>query len=930
MKFKKLLASITAVALATSTMAFSAFAESVAPSDTNCNGATGTSHTWQNGTCTVCSKTCDHTSESATWTKTATTHKEVYDTCGGEKTAQANHTWDASTGKCTVTGCEYECLHPATTATSLSDGANHKLVCDTCGKETVASEACTPASTYVNTDGTNHWKVCTECGTKITSTEAAHDENGDYDKDASQHWKKCSVCGGTKTGVTKTNHTYDQAGNTCVCGATDPDAGSGGGDTPAASTVEIAFPTGVIQLSVGDNDDPNQAQKKASMQVTSSALGSNKTYGDLKNTTIKLTGVKFESCSIADVTAADVQIVIYTQWGTNWQHWKTGSFLNLSNANNATFDLSTITGVADSDPLQAMGIQIYINDQTKLASVEKGEVVKINDDGSGEGGGSTGGGTLVLEKTGDNGETAQICDQADSGFSGADLSSVNKVVFNANVADTGYGWNNGTFVVAYDSEWAEKKFGGSECSGQGWFPANAVVFADTGDFTVEIDCVGFNSSAFRLLYGTGNDTGAFTLKSVDFFNGSTKVFTWTPSTGGTVTPRPPVTPGGDDDNPGDDTPGGGTVTPPSENAPGTYTGKVGEGDAQPKIPVKIVPDEGKTLADIRAITITVTFSDGSWGGGCLGMNVGGEWKQATWSNESATGKLDTPNGIDDSNGAEFQVWWFGGNDNGKGSATYTITYLYSDGTTGSGSSGGGSNPPTPGNPGTPDTPSLPVSNGTLPSTAVPKNDATGTVIVDTITSSAAASLSFSLGSNTKIGKEIIDAIAAKGDVTVRFNVAGGAYWEINGANVTSAKAVDLGVRMNSKLIPASKVEEFAGDKTTVQLSLRHNGDLGFTGVLNVPINKSYNGKFANLYYYNGGNFDFVGSAAIAGGRAQFAFSHASNYLIVIDDYAYGEDVSSAAGMTETTEASAVPYVAALVVVSAFAASAVVLKKRLSK
>ncbi|MBD5141475.1 MAG: hypothetical protein HDT25_08690 [Ruminococcus sp.] len=188
-----------------------------------------------------------------------------------------------------------------------------------------------------------------------------------------------------------------------------------------------------------------------------------------------------------------------------------------------------------------------------------------------------------------------------------------------------------------------------------------------------------------------------------------------------------------------------------------------------------------------------------------------------------------------------------------------------------------------------------------------------------------------LGSSTKLDKVAMEALATKGDVTVKFNVAGGAYWEINGSNVTDAKAVDLGVKVNSNLIPESKVSEFAGDKTTVQLTLRHNGDFGFTGTLCVPVGKANNGKFANLYYYHGGQFDFVGSSAISGGMTKFAFSHASNYLIVIDDYAYGEDVSSAAGMTETAaETSTVPYVAVLVVISAFGASAIVLKKRLSK
>lgn len=254
-----------------------------------------------------------------------------------------------------------------------------------------------------------------------------------------------------------------------------------------------------------------------------------------------------------------------------------------------------------------------------------------------------------------------------------------------------------------------------------------------------------------------------------------------------------------------------------------------------------------------------------------------------------------------------------------GNAATAVTWSFNGG------SSGGNEPSNPTDPSNPSAPSY----GSTYEPPIPSG-ATSISMVDTIISTGAASVSFNLGSSAKLDKEVFEALASKGDITVRFNVAGGAYWEIGGANITAAKAVDLGVRMNSTLIPASAVSELAGDKTTIQLSLKHNGDFGFTGVLNVPVGKANNGKFANLYYYHSGKFDFVGSSAISNGRAKFAFSHASNYLIVIDDYAYGEDVSSAAGMTETTETSAVPYVAALVVVSAFAASAVVLKKRLSK
>lgn len=489
--------------------------------------------------------------------------------------------------------------------------------------------------------------------------------------------------------------------------------------------------------------------------------------------------------------------------------------------------------------------------------------------------------------------------------------------------------------------------------------------------------------------------------------------------------------------------GGGSEEPDDPNPPagdttGSYTGSIGEGDAQPSLPITITPGSGKTLADIRSITVTVTLSEGSWGGGCLGMNVDGTWTSTNWSNDGAmTVTIQTPNGAPEDGSCQFQIWWLG---NGSGDATvsYSVSYTYSDGSssgnTPGGDTPGGDTPITPpvvsgnsvtmgstsfngwfeavltkdqlfgsntgattitftgadlakvgynsisaggykgidctgtvtiqvndidlsdnfflhvggnaatvvtwsfnggssggnepSNPTDPSNPSAP-SYGSTYEPPIPSG-ATSISMVDTIISTGAASVSFNLGSSAKLDKEVFEALASKGDITVRFNVAGGAYWEIGGANITSAKAVDLGVRMNSTLIPASAVSELAGDKTTIQLSLKHNGDFGFTGVLNVPVGKANNGKFANLYYYHSGKFDFVGSSAISDGRAKFAFSHASNYLIVIDDYAYGEDVSSAAGMTETTETSAVPYVAALVVVSAFAASAVVLKKRLSK
>lgn len=90
------------------------------------------------------------------------------------------------------------------------------------------------------------------------------------------------------------------------------------------------------------------------------------TYGDVKNKTLKLEGLGFGSCSAVGVTAENVDVAIYLQFGSNWT-WcaKNGTLADSS----IEYDLSTITGVKDTDVLQEIGFQFNI----------KGNVGGIND-----------------------------------------------------------------------------------------------------------------------------------------------------------------------------------------------------------------------------------------------------------------------------------------------------------------------------------------------------------------------------------------------------------------------------------------------------------------------------------------------------------------------------------------------------------------------
>lgn len=192
----------------------------------------------------------------------------------------------------------------------------------------------------------------------------------------------------------------------------------------------------------------------------------------------------------------------------------------------------------------------------------------------------------------------------------------------------------------------------------------------------------------------------------------------------------------------------------------------------------------------------------------------------------------------------------------------------------------------------------PSSESTNYPTVIPiggSSETTAEQAVETINSAAEGTeIEISVKGNTSIAKDIIAAIAGK-DVDVQFTLNGGVTVEINGLDIENAKKVDLGVRMNKNKIDKEKINEIAGNKKTIQFSLKHNGDFGFKATFNLPVNKKYNGKFANIYWDNHGKLEYVGSSKIINGKTSYVTTHASDYVIVVDDYAYGEDVSSAAG-----------------------------------
>ena len=141
---------------------------------------------------------------------------------------------------------------------------------------------------------------------------------------------------------------------------------------------------------------------------------------------------------------------------------------------------------------------------------------------------------------------------------------------------------------------------------------------------------------------------------------------------------------------------------------------------------------------------------------------------------------------------------------------------------------------------------------------------------------------------TKLDKEVFETLAGR-DVTLVLTLEGEVSWTIYGRDVPETGSfadTDMGVTMNTSTIPVDIINAITGEVSTMQLTLAHDGDFGFTLTLTAPLGAKYADLWANLYYYDGNaeTLTFQTAAQIdRDGTASLKFTHASQYVIVIDD-----------------------------------------------
>ena len=91
-------------------------------------------------------------------------------------------------------------------------------------------------------------------------------------------------------------------------------------------------------------------------------------------------------------------------------------------------------------------------------------------------------------------------------------------------------------------------------------------------------------------------------------------------------------------------------------------------------------------------------------------------------------------------------------------------------------------------------------------------------------------------------------------------------------------------------IPPEIIYNIAKDRYFIQISLSHSGEFGLTAVFSIDFGKDKAGLYAALYYYNNDNPEYICKSEISSdGIAELTFTHASDYLIVIDEKAVCSD-----------------------------------------
>ena len=153
---------------------------------------------------------------------------------------------------------------------------------------------------------------------------------------------------------------------------------------------------------------------------------------------------------------------------------------------------------------------------------------------------------------------------------------------------------------------------------------------------------------------------------------------------------------------------------------------------------------------------------------------------------------------------------------------------------------------------------------------------------------AGDTVTVAMNGTTVVPKDVIDSIKGK-DAALVLDMGNGLSWKIYGKDITEAAGdIDFGVTVGvdaGKSIPVDVINNVTGERSSLNMTLAYDGELGFTATLTVNMESKNAGLYANLFYYNEqtGELEFICAGQIdSDGNVALVFTHASDYTIVVD------------------------------------------------
>ena len=205
----------------------------------------------------------------------------------------------------------------------------------------------------------------------------------------------------------------------------------------------------------------------------------------------------------------------------------------------------------------------------------------------------------------------------------------------------------------------------------------------------------------------------------------------------------------------------------------------------------------------------------------------------------------------------------------------------------------------------------------------------------------------------EISLEVLNVMSGKkeADVNLVIELDNGFSWTIDSSSIDSsvwadgAETIDFWAGVVEDVIPKETLKEVVKEEQKmIEISLNHEGDFGLNAALDIPVGDEFEGKEAVLYYYNEAKsaLEEQGRGKVGvDGKVNFLFTHASDYVIVIEDevptaetpitenVAVGGTTLAEGAVEEVTMNGVHPmvYVFIIIAVLAFGAGAVIIKKK---